>query len=157
PLKRLVLPEPLPPWLPPHDQLPPAPGVVPLALTSIVPLIVATPSTAMITGRGPTTRKLLPDTSVRLRNGTITTCGPLLWFCATSVGTLPHQLVIVAICAPLPSGSLVSIVVVPQLSVVCGCLLQLIGFGSKLLGANARQVPFCVGSLGQPSRQSGVP
>jgi hypothetical protein len=153
-----LLPVPAPPPLAPQVQLPPAPGVLPLALASIVPLMVASPSTAMMTGRVPIKRSVLPLATVNDRTATITTSGPLLCCCRLGTGAVPHQLVKVAISGPLPSGSAVSIVVTPlQSSTDAGCALQLIGLGSKLVGANARQLPVCSGSSGQPSMQFATP
>src|SRR6476659_2363887 len=150
PRKRLVSPAPLPPWLVLHDQFPPAPGVVPLAFASRMPAIDALPCTAITTGSGPITRKVAPELNVKPCNGSTTTLGPLAWVCTTGVGAVPHQLLIVA------GVVVVSTVVVPQLSVVVGVVLQLIGLGSKLLVVYGKHAAVIVGSLGQPSMQSGL-
>jgi hypothetical protein len=96
----------------PHDQLPPAPGVdTPLPLASTVPATVASPNTAMMTGRDPVSRSVAPLATVKLRTGMMTTSGPFAWVRTTGVGgEPPHQ---------LPNMSVVeSNVVVPQSSTV---------------------------------------
>jgi hypothetical protein len=60
---------------------PPAPGVVPFALASMTPEIVAVPWTARITGLLPVSVNVLPGSSVRLRNARMSMlCPPA---CAT--------------------------------------------------------------------------
>lgn len=74
--------------------LPPAPGVVPLALASTMPAIVALPKTAMTTGLLPTSLMVEPAASDRPRSGRTTMLGPPVWVWTTGVGrSWPHQLV----------------------------------------------------------------
>jgi hypothetical protein len=55
---------------------PPAPGVVPLALALMVPLIVALPYTARMTGLVPVSVNVLPLAIVRLAKTRMSAFGP---------------------------------------------------------------------------------
>jgi hypothetical protein len=77
------------PLLVPHDQLPPAPGVgTPLPFASIVPVTVASPNTAMITGRDPVRRNVAPLATSKSRTAMITTSGPFACGLTTGGGVV---------------------------------------------------------------------
>ncbi len=109
-------------------SLPPAPGVLPVALASTVPWMAAAPYTAKMTGLGPTSLRVLVLAIVRLwKTRTSAVCPPPVWCTlAWMTGAVPEHPPVLKACAPESYVPLQS-VVAPDGGVRA--------VGSKLLGA----------------------
>jgi hypothetical protein len=105
---------PLSPVAPAPQLLPPAPASAPMPRALMTPLIVASPLTDTMSGRVPVTRTVVPEGTVRPRNGKI--AGAVVAAGITNVGVAPHQPVI----EPAPLVLIVTVEL--QLSVVLGAL-----------------------------------